>query len=355
VEEFERQFADYVGVSHGIAVANGTVALELALRTLGIGEGDEVIVTSRTFVASASAIVAVGATPVFADVGPESQNINAETITAVLSEKARAVILVHLAGWPCDMDPIVQLAKERDLRLIEDCAQAHGAQYRGCPVGAFGDIAAFSFCQDKIISTGGEGGMLVTNDSALQGYARSYKDHGKNWDAVAQDVDGVGFRWVHDDFGTNWRLSGIQAAIGLRQLAKLDQWVERRNSNAAALNSGLQGLDAMRLTLPPEHIYHAYYKYYAFVRPECLKPDWSRDRILEAIRAEGIPCAPGSCSEVYLEKAFDGSSSRPVERLPVARQLGETGIMLPLHPTLDDSDIDDMVMAVRKVAEVATA
>ncbi len=355
VEWFEQQFADYVGVRHGIAVANGTVAMELALRALGIGGGDEVVVTARTFVASASAIVAVGATPVFADVDPDSQNITAETIAAVLSEKTRAVILVHLAGWPCDMDPIIQLAKEHDLRLLEDCAQAHGARYRGRHVGSFGDISAFSFCQDKIISTGGEGGMLVTDDVALWRYAWSYKDHGKNWDAIAQDVDGVGFRWVHDSFGTNWRLSGIQAAIGLQQLAKLDQWVEQRNSNAAMLNAGLNGLDALRLTLPPEHIYHAYYKYYFFVQPECLKSDWSRDRLLEAIRAEGIPCGPGSCSEVYLEHAFNGSPSRPVERLPVAKELGETSIMLPIHPTLDASDVDDMVAAIRKVTQVATA
>ncbi len=355
VEEFERQFADKIGVRYGIAVANGTVALELALRALGVGEGDEVVVTSRTFVASASAIIAVGATPVFADVDAESQNVSAETIAAVLNERVRAIILVHLAGWPCDMEPIIQLAKEHDLRLLEDCAQAHGAQYSGRPIGSFGDIAAFSFCQDKIMSTGGEGGMLVTDDAALWRYAWSYKDHGKNWDAIAQDVDGVGFRWVHDSFGTNWRLSGIQAAIGLQQLAKLDQWVEQRNNNAAMLNAGLNGLDALRLTLPPDHIYHAYYKYYAFVRPESLKSDWSRDRILEAIRAEGLPCAPGICSEVYLEHAFDGLPSRPAERLPVAKQLGETSIMLPLHPTLYASDVDDMVVAMRKVIQVATA
>jgi dTDP-4-amino-4,6-dideoxygalactose transaminase len=355
VEEFERQYADYVGVRHGIAVANGTVALELALRALGIGEGDEVVVTSRTFIASASSVVAVGATPVFADVDPESQNITAETISAVLSDKVRAVILVHLAGWPCDMEPIMRLAKEHDLRLIEDCAQAHGAKYNGRPVGSFGDVAAFSFCQDKIISTGGEGGMLVMDDAALWRFAWSYKDHGKNFDAVKKDVDGVAFRWVHDGFGTNWRLSGIQAAIGLQQLAKLERWVEQRNRNAAVLNAGLQGLDALRLTSPPEHIYHAYYKYYAFVRPEQLKRDWSRDRILEAIRAEGIPCGPGSCSEVYLERAFDNSPARPSARLPIARRLGETSIMLPLHPTLSEGDMDDMVKAICKVCKVATA
>ncbi len=355
VGEFEQQFADYIGVRHGIAVANGTVALELALRALGIGKGDEVVVTPRTFIASASALVAVGATPVFADVDPESQNITAETIAAVLNEKVRAVILVHLAGWPCDMEPIVQLARARDLRLIEDCAQAHGAKYHGRPIGSFGDIAAFSFCQDKIISTGGEGGMLVTDDTELWRYAWSYKDHGKNWDAVKQDVDGVGFRWVHDSFGTNWRLSGIQAAIGLQQLAKLEQWVEQRNRNAKVLNAGLQGLDALRLTVPPEHIYHAYYKYYTFVRPERLKQDWNRDRILEAIRAEGIACGPGSCSEVYLERAFDNSPSRPSERLPIAKRLGETSIMLPLHPTLSEGDMGDMVEAIRKVSKVAAA
>jgi dTDP-4-amino-4,6-dideoxygalactose transaminase len=337
-----------------VAVANGTVALELALRVLGIGSGDEVVVTPRTFVASASAVIAVGAVPVFADVDLDSQNITVDTISSVLTERTRAIILVHLAGWPCDMEAIVSLARQKGLQVIEDCAQAHGARIDGRVVGSFGDVAAFSFCQDKIMTTGGEGGMLVTNDPALWGDAWSYKDHGKNPETALNNPGGVGFRWVHDAFGTNWRLTGMQAAIGLKQLDKLEDWVFARNRNAAILNDGLMGMDALRITLPAGNITHAYYKYYIFVRPDRLKSEWSRDRILEALRAEGIPAAPGSCSEVYLEKAFDGSASRPEMRLPVARELGETSIMLPVHPTLEEQDLEDMVTAFRKVMLEAT-
>ena len=354
VNEFEGRFAEMVGVGHGVAVANGTVALELALRVLGIGPGDEVIVTPRTFVASASAVVAVGAAPIFADVDQDSQNITVDTISSVLTERTRAIILVHLAGWPCDMEAIISLARQKGLRVVEDCAQAHGARIDGRVVGSFGDVAAFSFCQDKIMTTGGEGGMLVTNDAGLWRDAWSYKDHGKNPDAALNNPGGVGFRWVHDSFGTNWRLTGMQAAIGLKQLDKLEGWVFARNRNAAILNDGLKDLDALRLTLPAENITHAYYKYYIFVRPDRLKPEWGRDRILEALRAEGIPAAPGSCSEVYLEKAFDGSASRPEIRLPVARELGETSIMLPVHPTLEEQDLEDMVTAFRKVMQEAS-
>ncbi len=354
VSEFEEQFAEMVGVKYGVAIANGTVALELSLQVLGIGSGDEVIVTPRTFVASASAVVAVGAVPIFADVDPVSQNITADTISSVLTERTRALILVHLAGWPCDMGSIVSFARQKGLRVIEDCAQAHGARIDGQMVGSFGDVAAFSFCQDKIMTTGGEGGMLVTNDAALWREAWSYKDHGKNPETALNNLGGLGFRWVHDSFGTNWRLTGMQAAIGLKQLDKLEDWVQTRNRNAMILNNGLQGLDALRLTLPGEHITHAYYKYYAFVRPDGLKAEWSRDRILEALQAEGIPAASGSCGEVYLEKAFDGSVSRPKKRLPVAQELGETSIMLPVHPTLEERDMEDMVTALRKVMREAT-
>jgi len=163
--QFEQAYADYLGVKHTIAVANGTLALDLAWVALGIGQGDEVIVTSRTFLASVSSIVLAGAKPVFADVDVDSQNITVDTIKAVLTPKTKAIICVHLAGWPCDMPAIMAFAREHNLYVIEDCAQAHGAQINGQAIGSFGDIAAFSFCQDKIMSTGGEGGLVATNNS----------------------------------------------------------------------------------------------------------------------------------------------------------------------------------------------
>ncbi|HEX5079559.1 MAG TPA: DegT/DnrJ/EryC1/StrS aminotransferase family protein [Geminicoccaceae bacterium] len=333
---FEAEFAAAVGCRYGIALANGTVALELALRCLDIGPGDEVVVTPRSFMASASCVVTCGARPVFADVDPDSQNITAETIRAVLSPRTRAVIAVHLAGWPCDMEPIAALCREHGLKLIEDCAQAHGATYRGRPVGALGDVAAFSFCQDKIITTAGEGGMLVTDDRTLWSRAWSYKDHGKSFEAVYERAHPPGFRWLHESFGTNWRMTELQAAIGRVQLRRLPGWVEHRRRNAAILTDRLQTIRALRVTRPPNHAGHAYYKYYTFVRPELLAKGWDRDRLLAAITARGISCFSGSCSEIYREKAFALTDMVPARRLPVARELGETALMFLVDPTFDD-------------------
>ena len=336
---FETEFAAKIGRRHAVALANGTVALELALRVLGIGPGDEVIVTPRTFVASASCVVAVGAKPIFADVDPESQNITAETIAQALTPRTKAVIPVHLAGWPCAMPAIMALAKKRGLKVIEDCAQAHGAAYQSHPVGSFGHVSAFSFCQDKILTTGGEGGMLVTDDKKLWEKAWSYKDHGKSYEVVYKRQHPPGFRWLHEDFGTNWRLTEVQSAIGRVILKKLDKWVERRRHFAAILTEAFKNLPALRVTVPPADVYHSYYKYYVFVRPERLKPGWDRDRIMIEIGRRGIPCFSGSCSEIYLEKAFKKHDLRPKKRLPIGLRLGETSLMFLVHPTLEESDI----------------
>ena len=332
--QFEREYAAYTNARYAIALANGTVALELALYAFGIGQGDEVITTSRTFIASASAAVMRGAIPVIADVDPVSQNITLETIRRVATPRTRAIIAVHLAGWPCEMDAIMEFADAHGIKVIEDCAQAHGATYRGRPVGSFGHAAAFSFCQDKIISTGGEGGMLVLNDEAAWEKAWAFKDHGKSFDAVYNRRHPPGFRWLHDSFGTNWRITEMQAALGRIQLGKLAGWVAQRRENAAILTSAFSGIPGLRVTVPPAEIGHAYYKYYVFVEPERLRSDWGRDRIMQAISDAGVPCFSGSCSEIYLEKAFEGTPSRPAERLQVARELGETSLMFLVHPTL---------------------
>jgi dTDP-4-amino-4,6-dideoxygalactose transaminase len=353
VRQFENEFASFAGCRHAIAVANGTVALELALYSLRIGAGDEVIVPSRTFVASASCAIMRGAKPVFADVDPISQTLTADSIRAVLTPSTKAIIAVHLAGWPCDMDPIIELACEHGLRVIEDCAQAHGATYKGRPVGCLGDVAAFSFCQDKIMSTGGEGGMLTTNDDELWERAWSFKDHGKDHGAAHKQQTSSGFRWLHDSFGTNFRLTEMQAAIGRSLLAKLPGQLDIRRRNANILSHRFSTLPALRVTIPPEEIGHAYYKYYIFLRPEWLRNGWSRDHLLRAIVAEGIPCFSGSCSEIYLEKAFP-QDMRPAQRLQVARQLGETSLMFLVHPTLSEQDMLDTALAVEKVLKSAT-
>lgn len=346
---FEREFADYCGVDYSVALANGSVALELALYALGIGPGDEVIVTPRTFIASASSIVLCGARPVFADIDPVSQNITADNICKVLTSKTRAIMVVHLAGWPCDMDPILSLAQQHGLKVIEDCAQAHGATYKGRPVGSFGDVAAFSFCQDKIMTTGGEGGMLLTNSKEVWERAWAYKDHGKSYDTVFRPEHTPGFRWLHESFGTNGRMTEMQAAIGRIQIKKLPGWLAHRRSNAAVLTESFQKLPALRIPKVPEYIEHVYYKYYVFVRPERLGRGWDRDRILEAINAERIPCFSGSCSEVYREKAFHKAGLFPQKRLEQAQELGETSLMFLVHPTLGE---EEMVRTCKTVEEV---
>mgnify|MGYP001261928509 CR=1 FL=1 len=351
--EFEKEFSAWSQVSHSIALSNGTVALDLALKVLSIGAGDEVIVTPRTFLASVSSIVTAGATPIFADVDRESQNITPETVAKVITPRTKAIIAVHLAGWPCDMDGLMALAEEHDLAVIEDCAQAHGALWRGKPVGSIGHASAWSFCQDKIMTTGGEGGMLTTNDQTLWSSAWSYKDHGKSFDTVYNREHPAGFRWLHESFGTNWRMLEMQGVIGRIQLQLMPAWHEARKANAHRILAACAESPALRVPQVPAEIEHAWYRAYAFVRPEQLKAGWSRDRIMGEIVARGVPCFSGSCSEVYLEKAFDGTNWRPAERLPVARELGETSLMFLTHPTLTQQEIDKTCQVVRQVMSEA--
>jgi dTDP-4-amino-4,6-dideoxygalactose transaminase len=352
--KFEAEFAAWAGTSHAIALANGTVALDLALAGLGIGAGDEVVVTPRTFLASISCVVNAGATPVFADIDPDTQCMTAESIQAVLTPRTRAVICVHLAGWPCDMDPIMALARQHDLYVIEDCAQAHGARYRGRQVGSIGHVGAWSFCQDKIMTTGGEGGMVTTNDPELWKRMWAYKDHGKSWDAVYEREHPPGYRWLHESFGTNWRMIEVQAAIGRIQLRRMAEWHEARVRRANRIWETARGLPGLRVPTVPDDIQHAAYKCYVFLQPEALAPGWSRERIMQAIQDKGVPVYTGSCSEVYLEKAFDGTGWRPAQRLPVAQDLGETSLMFLVHPTLTDAEIDQTCEALVSVMRDAT-
>lgn len=368
--EFEKEFADWIETRHAVAVSNGTLALDLALHALGIGPGDEVIVTPRTFIASVSCVVNAGATPVFADVEIESGNLSAQTIAAVITPKTKAVICVHLAGWPCDMDPIIELADKHDFKVIEDCAQAHGAIYKGRSVGSIGHVGAWSFCQDKIMTTGGEGGMVTTNDESLWRAMWSFRDHGKSYEAVYMRKHPPGFRWLHESFGTNWRMLEMQAAIGRIQLRRMSDWTAKRQLNASALVATLDSFSGEDgpIRLPKfgcvfcngvcgvggaitcnAGCVHGQYKFYAYVRTNNLSSGWSRDRIIEAIHSQGVPCYQGACSEVYLEKAFDGTGWRPAQRLCVARELGETSLMWLVHPTLTDSEIAKTCAVIHQV------
>lgn len=372
---FENEFASWSGSRYAVALANGTLALDVALQALGIKAGDEVIVTPRTFIASISCVVNIGAAPVFADVDLDSGNITPETIAKVISPKTRAIICVHLGGWPCDMDGIMALANDHGIKVIEDCAQAHGALYKGKSVGTIGHIGAWSFCQDKIMTTGGEGGMVTTNDESLWRAMWAYKDHGKSYEAVYEREHPPGYRWLHESFGTNWRMLEIQAAIGRIQLKRMSEWTAQRNQNAQIL------ADELRNLLGPQNLLrlptfacnfecshssqkcsfkdsgqckHAFYKFYIYLNPRNLGQGWDKERVIEAINEAGVPCYSGSCSEVYLEKAFESTSFRPSSRLPNARELGETTIMFLVHPTISAEKMHAAGSIVRRVLSKAS-
>ena len=339
--QFEKEFAEWVDTKYAVAVANGTVALEFALKALEVESGDEVIVTSRTFLASVSAIVNVGGAPIFVDIDRDSQNITIETIEPAITENTKAILCVHLAGWPCEMDSIVALAKKYNLYVIEDCAQAHGARYRDRSVGSIGDVGCWSFCQDKIMSTGGEGGMVTTNNRELWSKVWSYKDHGKSWEAVYERDHPPGFRWVHESFGSNGRMTEMQATIGRIQLKRMNEWHRIRTENANAILDVFEKYpELFRVPRPPANMEHAWYKCYVFVRLEGLPQGWTRDRIIEVFNSEGVPCYQGSCSEVYLEKAFEHTTYRTKNRLQIAKELGEAALMFLVHPTLTREEIE---------------
>lgn len=351
VARFEEAYAKALGREHAIALANGTLALELALFALGLEPGDEVIVTPRSFVASASCVSFCSGVPVFADVDENSQNISAETIAPKITGRTKGIIAVHLGGFPCDMPEIMALARKAGLWVIEDCAQAHGAEIGGRSVGTFGDIAAFSFCQDKIITTGGEGGLIALDDEALWKKAWSRKDHGKSYDAAFLRQHPPGFRWLHETVGTNWRMTSLSAVLGLRQLERLDEWHATRTRNAGILDEVARALPALRVPILSHGFRHAYYRYYAFVRPEGLRAGYDRDWIVAEMNAGGVTCFTGSCSEMYLEKCFSDLGLTPAERLPVARRLGETSIALLVDPAQSE---DDMRQAARQLRDVVS-
>ncbi|WP_415303490.1 DegT/DnrJ/EryC1/StrS family aminotransferase [Candidatus Pelagibacter sp. Uisw_090] len=353
--EFEKEFAVWTNSKYAIALGNGTQALDGALKALDIGEGNEVIVTSRTYISSVSSIVNAGAIPIFADVDLNSQNIKVESIKSLINSKTKAIVCVHLAGWPCEMDDIMDLANEFNLYVIEDCAQAHGAKYKDKPVGSIGNIGCWSFCQDKIMTTGGEGGMVTTNDKSLWNKMWAYKDHGKSYEAVYEREHPAGFRWLNESFGTNWRMTEMQAIIGRIQLKRMPDWQAKRISNINKIWNSARQCKGLRVPSISDYIKHAAYKCYVFVESKELKNGWNRDRIIKEINALGVPCYFGACSEVYLEKAFDNTKFRPKERLVNAKELGETSLVFLVHPTLTKDEIQKTSDAITSVMNQATS
>lgn len=347
VFEFEKKFSEYFNVKHSVAVFNGSVALELCLKTLGISVNDEVIVTPRSFIASASSVNLCGGTPIFVDVDVNSQNITLNSIRKGFTSKTKAVILVHLAGCPCDVEEIVEWCHSNNIYVIEDCAQAHGAKYNGKYVGTFGDINAWSFCQDKIITTGGEGGMITTNNTNLFLKAWSYKDHGKNYEKMFNQIQNPGiFRWVHDSIGTNWRMTEMQASIGIDALDDLKKWVEIRRNNAFILNEILSDIPLIRLPQYNIKCYHSYYKYYCFIKPELLKDGTTRNDIIKEINNINIPCFQGTCGEIYKENAYNLDLE-----MPITKQLSNTSLMFLIDPSYSETIIYEIGDKIKKILQ----
>ncbi len=340
---FEKEFSKWSGAKYSVSVSNGTIALEAALKSLDIGLQDEVIVTSRTYVASASSISLIGAKPVFADVDLDSQNIDIESIKAAITKKTKAIICVHLAGWPCDMNAIMEISKAHNIYVIEDCAQAHGAKFNNKSVGTFGHVGAWSFCQDKIISTGGEGGMITTSSKKILKKILSYRDHGRDFDIDTNNNNK--FQWIRGSIGTNARLTEMQSAIGRIQLQLVDSWVETRRKNSDKIWNAARNIKGLRAPVVPSNVYHACYKCYIFVQPKLLKPKCGRNWIMDELIKRDVECFTGSCPEVYLEKAFPPTTAR----MKNSKELGETSIMFKVDQTVDDRCINKIVEMLAEV------
>ncbi len=340
-KKFEKNFSKYVGTEYSIAHANGTLALYSAYLAIGLKEGDEVITTPRSFVATASTILLFGAKPIFADVDFDSGCISASTIEPLINKRTKAIAVVHIGGWPADMKSISDLAKDRGLYVIEDCSQAHGAAISNQSVGSHGDISTWSFCQDKIMSTAGEGGMVSTSNKELYERIFSYKDHGKNFSHINRiNTNSSSYKWIHDQVGSNFRLTEIQSSIGNYQLSQLPLWNKLRNRNASILKNELESNELIRIPELKENLRHAYYKFYVYINENQLSESWNRSKILKEMNQRGVAAFSGSCSELYLEKCFRNNATE-ISRLPIARSLGETSIMFLVHPNIDNDLMEE--------------
>jgi dTDP-4-amino-4,6-dideoxygalactose transaminase len=341
---FEREFSKYHGTKYSVCVSNGSVALEIALRALGLKGGSSVLVTPRSFIISASCVLNVGLKPIFADVDLNG-NVNIEGIKKAYKRGVKSIIVVHLNGLSCDFDPIVKFAKEKKLYLIEDCSQAHGAIYKGKKVGSFGDIATWSFCQDKIISTGGEGGMISTNNKKLWEKCWSIKDHGKNYNSIFYKTHKIGFRWLHDNLGSNYRMTEMQAAIGREQLKTLDNQLKIRNAIANLYLKELKNYyQKYHLLQKPDFkcqacpskqnekkcnkCMHAFYRLNLFINKNKI----NQIKLIKQLNKSKINCSVGSCPEIYREKIFKKLKLYPKQRLPNAKLLDKSSIMFPIDP-----------------------
>ena len=352
--KFEEEFSTWCGTKYSLAISNGTLALMAVYSALDLKAEDEIITTPRTFIATSSSAMFLGAKIVFADVDLNSGNITADLVEPLITDKTKAITVVHIAGWPAQMDEICKLANKYNLFVIEDCSQAHGASINGKMVGSFGDISVWSFCQDKIISTAGEGGMITTSNKVLWQRIWSLRDHGKSYEKVFEKKDDNGFKWLHEEIGLNMRMTEIQSAIGRYQLKKLDQWRVKREKNVSIMVDFLKDLEILRIPLPNKEVQHAWYKLYGYLISEKLSNGWNRERILGEIDKQGYPALSGGCSEIYLEKCFEKYGMQPQRRLKNAKLLGETSLMFLVHPTISENEMSSYASAIRSILIKAT-
>ena len=336
---FEKKIQGLIKKKYAISTTNGTTALETAIQSLNLKKGDEVILPSFTIISCFNAIVKNGLIPVPVDCNFGDWNMDIEKLKKKITNKTKAIICVHLAGWPCDMDEILKIAKKNKLFVIEDCAQAHGAIYKNKSVGSIGDVGCWSFCQDKIMTTGGEGGMITTNKKSIWSKVWSLKDHGKSLKAINRFKEKKGFKWLHDKFGSNYRMTEFQASIGRLQLKKMKSWTKIRNSYQNIiwnLCRKYKFLDVPEFKCPTST--HAAYKCYVFINFNSLGSMWTREKIIDAFNNNGIPCFEGSCSEIYLEKAFRNKGLSPKKPLKVAKEIGKKSLVFLVHPSMSKKE-----------------
>ncbi len=322
VHRFEAAFAGAVGASVGIATSSGTTALHLAVAALGIGPGDEVVVPTFTMIASANAVAYTGATPVFADSEGSYWNLSPAAFEAAITPRTRAVIVVHAYGHPAEMDEILAIARPRGIAVIEDAAEAHGARYRGRPVGSIGDIAAFSFYGNKIVSTG-EGGMLTTNDAALGAVARRLRDH-----AFSPER-----HFWHKERGFSYRLTNMQAAVGLAQTERLETFVERKRANRSAYDAALRDVPGVSVPSEASDVRSVFWMYLILISPES---GTTRDGVRERLAGRGIETR-SAFVPLHLQPIY--RDAWPDARFPVAEHVGSRGLYLPSGTGLTDADI----------------
>ena len=346
-KKFEKQFSNFTGNKYSIAISNGTAALEVAIKSLKLPKNSEIIVSARSFFSSASCIVNTGYVPIFADVELSNQNISIDEINEKITKKTKAIICVHLAGLPCDMISINKLAKKKKLKIIEDCSQAHGASINLKQVGSFGDVATWSFCTDKIISTLGEGGMISTNNKRVYEFCKKYINHGT---AKQKKKNSNKFIYNKDSFGTNLRITEIQSVAGLEQLKDLKITQKKREK----ISKGYFDLiskysDFINCHMPEKDIKNAWYRFYFFLKPNMKRCQKIRYQMIKSLNTDTLRCFAGACPEIYLERAFKNLKNFKVKRLKNCKVLGQTSIALDVNHTLKNYELNKNLLIIKSV------